>query len=185
MEFTVVGFDTGEGMPSPRDFRDHPEHYHRGDYPTSLGRDRLLHALPKNASVLWGDIAATLPPFMDSLDCPIGFVSLDVDYYSSTMEALKILDGPVELYMPWVVIYLDDVQYLEHNRFAGQLLAVEDFNQSHAHRKIDKVRALAETRLFRRSRWIHQMYMAHVFDHPFRHACLARSGGAVLTNPYL
>jgi len=185
INFEITGFDTGEGMPAARDWRDHPEHYHRGDYPTSVGRGNLDRMLPKNARVFWGQIAETLPKFMEELSCPIGFISLDVDYYSSTLDALAILDGPVERYMPWVPLYFDDIQYLEHNRFAGQLLAIEDFNSSRAFRKIDQIRSLAETRLFRRPRWIHQMFMAHIFDHPHRQESLSRLGGVILANPYL
>src|SRR6185295_15415122 len=33
VQFRVVGFDTGQGMPAPASFRDHPELYAEGDFP--------------------------------------------------------------------------------------------------------------------------------------------------------
>ena len=51
VEIQVVGFDTGMGMPPPRDYRDHPEHYRVGDYPTT-NPDWLTEALPTHASII-------------------------------------------------------------------------------------------------------------------------------------
>jgi hypothetical protein len=182
--FTIVGFDSGMGMPPPRDFRDHPELYRQGDYPCQ-DVEALRRILPKGTELVIGDIARTVPEFLGSVRHPIGFVSFDVDYYWSTMEALRVLDGAPAQYLPWVVLYFDDIQYIVHTRYAGQLLAINDFNDSHPMRKIDKITALAETNLFRRGRWIHQMYLAHVFDHPFRTEALHSRGNTVLRNPYL
>lgn len=184
VEFSLYGFDCGDGMPLPRDFRDHPEHYKRGDYPM-VDPENLRCVLPKNTQLLIGDISDTVPKFLQSLQETIGFISFDVDYYWSTMEALKILSGPIQLYLPWVVLYFDDIQYVEHNQFAGQLLAINDFNKLSSERKIDKIRSLAETRLFRKPRWIHQMYLAHFFDHSARKTALNEQGSAFLSNPYL
>ena len=33
VEFQILGFDTGAGMPPPVDYKDHPEKYFTGDYP--------------------------------------------------------------------------------------------------------------------------------------------------------
>ena len=40
----IFGFDTGSGLPSIQDFRDHPEIWKSGDY--SLGRVNLQNQLP-------------------------------------------------------------------------------------------------------------------------------------------
>lgn len=184
VQFSVYGFDTGSGMPAARDYRDHPEHYREGDYPCQ-DIEILKSALPSNAKLIVGEISKTASEFLKNITDPIAFVSFDVDYYWSTYEALQILNGDPNQYLPWVVLYFDDIQYEEHNRFAGQLLSIEDFNNEHDMRKIDKIRALAETRIFRRSRWIHQMFLAHVFDHPFREIALEKKGETVLRNPYL
>lgn len=41
----VFGFDTGQGMPAPVDFRDHPEYYARGDFP--MNEKDLRATLPR------------------------------------------------------------------------------------------------------------------------------------------
>lgn len=184
VELEVVGFDTGAGMPPPRDYRDHPEFYRHLDYPMQ-DRQALERRLPPNAKLVIGDIAQTVPDSLRHLAAPIGFISIDVDYYSSSVEALRILDGAPEQYLPTVVIYLDDVGYDEHNVFAGELLAVEEFNQSHPMRKITKFTMLRQKRLFQRAKWIEHMYLAHIFDHPARTDALNTRGGVVLDNYYL
>src|SRR5271166_470945 len=60
--FDIVGFDSGMGMPEPRDFRDHPEFYGTGDFPMQ-DREFLLRRLPKNATIEFGDVSETVGPF--------------------------------------------------------------------------------------------------------------------------
>jgi hypothetical protein len=83
----VSGFDTGRGMPPPVDYRDHPELYAPGDYP--MDEATLRAHLPERANLVIGSLAETIPRFLAQLDAPIGFVALDVDYYSSATEALR------------------------------------------------------------------------------------------------
>ena len=33
VDYQIIGFDSGEGMPKPIDYRDHPEKFRTGDYP--------------------------------------------------------------------------------------------------------------------------------------------------------
>jgi hypothetical protein len=184
VQFDIAGFDTGKGMPPPRDYRDHPEHYREADYPMQ-NRDALEQRLPPNARLLIGDVAQTVPEYLQSLSTPVGFVSIDVDYYWSTVEALRIFDGSPELYLPMVPMYLDDIEYDTHSKYAGELLAVEEFNRDHALRKISRFNMLREKRIFQRPRWIGHTYSAHIFDHPTRARAMSDRGGTVLTNYYL
>ena len=183
VEFRIVGFDSGAGMPPPRDYRDHPEYYGPGDFP--MDRDRLLAALPPNVSIIFGDVSETAPEFLarQSSEAPIGFVSLDLDYYWSTKEALGIFDGPPDRYLPVLLIYLDDIQYEGHNAWAGELLAVQEFNEEHHLRKIAPVNFLRHRRLFKNAMWIDHMYALHVLDHPSR--SLKPRNRVILDNPYL
>jgi hypothetical protein len=169
VDVRVVGFDTGKGMPPPTDYRDHPDHYFTGDF--AMDVERLRAALPSRASLVIGDIADTARAFIDDVDPirPIGFVALDVDYWSSTAGALKIFEhSEPERYLPRTPLYLDDVTFASHNRWCGERLAVEEFNRRNRWRKIERYRFLAHERLFRRSMWIDQIYNLHVLDHPSR-----------------
>lgn len=184
VEFRIVGFDAGTGLPKPVDYRDHPEHYHHGDYPM-VNREALLARLPGNARVIFGDVGETVPEFLAGDFAPIGFVSFDLDYYSSTRDALQVLEGDPERYLPWAVCYFDDVHFMTHNEFQGALLALNEFNRAHEDRKIAPVNWLDHYRLFHWASWVRRMYFLHMFEHPFRARGLEMKGTSVLTNPYL
>ena len=183
VEFDIVGFDSGEGMPPPRDYRDHPEYYNHRDYPMHDERG-LRSQLPGNCKLVIGDVSRTVPEFLRTCKHPVGFISIDVDYYWSTVEALGILDGSADQYLPLVPIYVDDIEYDGHSIFAGELLAIEEFNQRNQMRKISKFTFLRQKRVFQRPNWIDHMYLAHVFDHPLRESALAKQGKVILGNPY-
>jgi hypothetical protein len=182
IQFDFVGFDGGSGLPPPRDYRDHPEYYNLGDYPMQ-SPDSLMSSLPKNAQLVLGDIHETVRSFVPS--SPVAFVSIDVDYYHSAVDALRLLEGSPEMYLPWVIIYLDDVDAEGHNQHCGEMLAVHEFTAHHPSRPITLYNTLRSRRIFQRALWIDHMYIAHVFDHPIREHALHKVGRAVLNNPYL
>ncbi|MGE5563254.1 MAG: hypothetical protein ACM3ZV_08075 [Bacillota bacterium] len=181
--FSIVGFDTGEGLPKPVDHRDHPEYYSSGDY-VMQKPDELRRILPRNVELIIGDVRDTAPEFIARKDVPpIGFVSIDVDYYSSTVDSLKALDGPPELYLPLVEVYLDDIGFPGHHPWGGELLAVNEFNEAHDLRKISPANFLREYRLFKRAKWISHMYRLHVLDHPAR-STVKQGRVNIIGNPY-
>lgn len=181
----IVGFDTGRGMPPPRDYRDHPEYYAEGDFPADL--DALRRKLPANAQLMVGDVSDTVSRFVEALTpaAPLGFAAIDVDYYWSTVECLRLFDGAPTSYLPITLVYLDDVEEEGVNPWAGELLAVHEFNATHPLRKISAYNFLRQRRIFRNAKWIDHMYALHVFDHPTRSSPRRASRPAVLENPYL
>jgi len=185
VEVKVYGFDTGKGMPAPRDYRDHPDLYKEGDFPSDL--QALRGILPANGTLVIGELSETVPHFLKtqlSSDSPIGYTSVDVDYYSSTVDALKIFLGSPRLYLPTVSIYLDDIHFEVHNPFAGELLAVNEFNATHALRKINQHNFLEVSRVFHRSEWLKHMFLLQVMDHPAR-ATINKGAPNFIENPYL
>lgn len=188
VEFDIVGIDSGVGMPPPRDYRDQPQKYFTGDYP-AVDRERLVAALPPNCRILFGPLLPSIEELARTLASPIGFVSVDVDYYWSTVEALTIFEYPAEQLLPLVFTYFDDVQDPEDNVFCGELLAIEEFNTKAILRRIAVANRLTHRRIFKTPVWPHQIYFAHVFDHPARSLEAigkARNGKvAVVSNPYL
>jgi hypothetical protein len=189
VQFEIVGFDSGEGMPPPRDYRDHPEKYFTGDFPVT--DKAALHAkLPSNARIIYGDIKKTLADFNAQVKAPIGVVCVDVDYYWSARESLDVLLFEPHQYLPRVYMYFDDVQDIDDNKFCGELCAIEEFNAdpSHPLRRLAPANFLSELRIFKRAIWHKQIYLAHVFDHEFRspqYIQRHRKGVSVLTNPYI
>ena len=86
--FQILGFDSGGGMPPPRDYRDHPEYYNTGDFPMQ-DQKQLQKLLFDNAKLLLGDLSTTVTEALTRITqkAPLGFMSIDVDYYHSTTQA--------------------------------------------------------------------------------------------------
>lgn len=185
VQFSIVGFDTGRGMPPPRSYLDHPDLYQEGDFPMDV--ERLRSRLPTNARLVIGPLSETVPAFIGDLEAmpPIGFVSLDVDYYSSSVDALKLFDGPATSYLPRVEVYLDDVHEPSHNAWCGERLAVAEFNRDHPMRKLEHHPFLRSSRIMKAASWIDHMVTLHVLDHPTRSTLVHERGKVSLENPYL
>jgi hypothetical protein len=185
VDIQIFGFDTGNGMPAHRDYRDHPDFYREGDFPTDLAA--LKAVLPANGHIIIGELGVTVPEFVKNTlteQSPLGYIAVDVDYYSSTVEALKVFDGRPQFYLPMVSVYLDDIDFEGHNPFAGELLAVNEFNEQHQFRKICRYEFLECTRIFRKTAWLKHMFTLHVMDHPVRQNA-GKGPPHVLENPYL
>jgi hypothetical protein len=186
VDFEIFGFDSGRGMPPPRDHRDHPEVFSEGSFPL-IDRSALIRALPPNAKLILGDIEETLPSFIANLSptSPVGFVVIDVDYYSSAKECLNVFIGAPDHYLPWTLVYLDDTGFESANPWAGELLAVREFNDENEMRKIHLFTGLRHKRLFKHTSWFDQVYLLHVLDHARRSVSGASKEIKVLTNLYL
>lgn len=185
IEFRIFGFDTGTGMPSPIDYRDIPESFQAGDFP--MDEQRLRQVLPDFAKLIIGDVTETVPAFCASLgkDAPLGFVAVDVDYYSSAKKALDVLRASPEKYLPIVPVYLDDIGVDGSNPWTGELLAVNEFNEENALRKIAPFTMLRSQRIFKNTQWIDRMFSAHVHDHALRSKENRREPQRLLPNEYI
>jgi hypothetical protein len=183
--FEIFGFDTGTGMPQARDYRDHPELYWEGNYP--MDPQRLTGRLPDNTQLILGDITTTLPGFLEQLrpDAPLAFVSLDLDYYWSTREALKIFEAAPDCYLPETIVYVDDINLPSHNSWCGARLAINEFNEQHRYRKIERDDFLVHSRVFKNAMWISQIFKLHVLDHPVRSTISRPDYSLGIPNPYL
>jgi hypothetical protein len=158
----VYGFDNGpEGLPTfIGDHRDHPDKWRPGDFPM---QEALLRArLSARTSLIIGNVARTVPEFYkDPRVPPIGFIAFDLDLYSSTTHALRILSVPERRMLDHVPVYFDDTEHSISHRFAGELLAIDEFNATNTHVKIDRWRGLKNGRPFPETSFLQRMYMAH------------------------
>jgi len=161
----VYGFDTGVGMPEPVDYRDLPYVWKRGFYrmDTELLRKKL-----KTATLILGDVADTVIKFIEEhKPSPVGFVAFDLDYYSSTVAALRLFDNAQSFFLPRVFCYFDDCvgdDYQLHSHYTGELLAIEEFNGNHDNMKLAKIHGLSYKRRIPDA-WNEEMYGLHIFDH--------------------
>jgi hypothetical protein len=161
----VYGFDTGVGLPEHSDYRDLPYIWRRGHYEMDVAavKRRL-----RGAELVLGNVTATVPQFLAKLDVPIGFISFDLDYYSSTTAAFGVFDGPDSCYLPRVLCYFDDIVGSDsqlHCEDVGELLAIAEFNRSPSGHRIRPIHGLSSKRLLP-SAWAPQMFAYHRFDHP-------------------
>ena len=181
----VHGFDSGAGMPAAVDYRDHPDLYQEGDF--AMDEVALRAALPQGTKLHLGPLSSTIPRFLAdaSFSAPVGFVALDVDYWSSTVDALELLKGQPESYLPRTVVYVDDVALSEHNSAAGASLAIREFNEATPSRRLERHAFLEDRRIFRNAGWIKQTMFLHVLDHPRRAQPAVVDTKRHMENPYL
>ncbi|MBS0625107.1 MAG: class I SAM-dependent methyltransferase [Verrucomicrobia bacterium] len=78
----IYGFDSFKGL---------PEDWIRGDKTTPKGcfMQEKLPEVPENIHLIEGWFEETLHPFAKEHKCPISFLHMDCDLYSSTKEAFK------------------------------------------------------------------------------------------------
>jgi hypothetical protein len=184
VEIGITGFDSGTGMPRPLDYRDYPEEFIEGDFPLP-DLEALRQSLPPGVAVIEGPVGETARGFVERLDAPVGFVSLDLAYHSSTVDALQALLGPAEHYLPMTLVYLGAVLIDNASPAVGELLAVREFNQAHRHRQLHPFNCLREKRIFKNGLWLHQIHTLHVLDHPRRAGAVPPERDVwVLEQPY-
>lgn len=158
----VHGFDTGTGLTKPVDHRDLPQMWQEGWYP--MDPDQLRARLT-TAQLHLGPVSETVPAFVASRPAPLGFVSFDLDLYSSTVDAFGAFRAALDVVLPRVVCYFDDVIGFSHGDFSGERLAITEFNEQHEDRKISQIYGLRYV-LALDQWWTQQMYLLHAFGHP-------------------
>ncbi len=172
IEFELYGFDMGCGLPTSHDTRDLPYRWNAGSFRMD---EPKLRAMLRAARLLLGPVSETVKRFFDIGPAPIGAVSFDLDYYTSTRDALKLLEGESRWFLPRVLCYFDDIidsnddLYGEvtpefFNDFSGERLAILEFNRNHPDRKIAQ-RYLAPSRYIK-TPWQSKVLAFHDFQHP-------------------
>ena len=161
----VVGFDTGKGLPRSEDLRDLPNIFGEGDYAMDF---EALRKRLQLASLVIGPIRDTVPEFLRRLALPIGFISCDVDLYTSTVEAFPLFETLPSLLLPRAYMYFDDIIGLTFSDWNGERLAIREFNERHPTRKIGKIHGLRFDLPWPLStaKWSEMMFILHSLDHP-------------------
>lgn len=161
----VFGFDTGSGMPEPVDHRDVPWLIRPGWFAMD---EQALRRRLTTAQLVLGPVAETVPRFTGGSHPPVGFVAFDLDYYSATVEALRLFDVAADRLLPRVPCYFDDVFGYGWSDFSGERAAITDFNSAHRDRQLGKIHGLRYSLPVSelRAPWHEQMYLLHAFDHP-------------------
>ncbi len=162
IEFQIYGFDSGAGLPPPLDYRDMPFAWQAGFYP--MDQEKLKQRLTMTKLVI-GQVRETCGDFFAQHNpAPIGCIFMDLDFYSSTMDALQIFEGSDKYFLPRVSMYFDDIVGADMCDFTGERMAMTDFNSRSQTAKIspEYYTRLQDFPGF----WKHQIYVYHNFAHP-------------------
>ncbi|MFC2117178.1 hypothetical protein ACFLSY_00870 [Bacteroidota bacterium] len=187
IETEIIGFDSMDGMPKPVDYRGHPEKYLDGDF-IPIDIEKLKSRLPINVKLYTNDLKKSIKEFQKTLSEGdfIAFISFDLDYWSSTVEAFEIFKLPCNYFLPKTILYFDDIQDIDDHNHAGEFLAIKEYNHNNDLQKINKINNLRYQRIFKNQVWIEQMYWHIDFSNPFFSRDFHKDRKRVrLTNPYL
>jgi hypothetical protein len=165
VQLEIYGFDSGEGLPEPEDYRDVPYAWKAGFF--KMDRPALEQRLEVSRLVI-GNVRETGQTFFDRYNpAPVGCVLHDLDFYSSTRDALKVLEAEPKHYLPRVFHYFDDIigsDLVLQNEYVGQRRAIKEFNESHSDRKITNCYQFYHRK--KRKKWHQQIFIFHDFAHP-------------------
>lgn len=165
IEVEVIGFDTGVGLPAALDYRDLGYVWKRGSYKMDV--EELQKKL-KVAKLLLGDVQETVVEFLRSEHAPIGFISFDLDYYSSTVSAFQIFRGTDRSLLPRVLCYFDDVVsdgHQLHCAHVGELRAIREFNEAATDSQTLAPIGLMTANSVFPAQWMDQLWVYHRFQH--------------------
>lgn len=163
MGIEVYGFDTGKGMPKPSDYRDLPNLFSEGEYNMDFA---ALEKSLKLSTLKIGLIKDTIPAFQQGDFAPLAFVSMDLDYYSSTVDALRIFSMHTSNMLPRVFCYFDDVFIRSYCEFNGPNLAINEYNAAHSDAKLGRIYGLRYSLPIKNWNWPEAVYYHHAFSHP-------------------
>lgn len=163
IDIDVYGFDTGVGLPKPVDYRDAPNMWFEGQCPMNQS---VLERQLRHATLRLGDVRTTIPAFLGEPIAPVGFISFDLDLYSSTVDAMALLTADDDKLLPRVACYFDNILGHSYSDFTGERLAIAEFNAQPL-RKISSIHGLRHfvPKAFRDERGWECMFFAHLFGH--------------------
>lgn len=153
IEVEIYGFDLASGLPETKDYRNLLYQWRTGFYKMDVEKLKIKLS---SAKLVLGDIKKSLENF--TYAAPVACVLVDVDHYTSTVDAFEIFKLP---HLPRVFCYFDDVVGNEiclYNEFTGELLAIDEFNQKNT-MKIAKYRS-------GNTSYKENMFIMHDFEHP-------------------
>ena len=161
----VFGFDSGAGLPPRTDPRDCPFAFRGGEFQMN---EPKLRARLKRAELRLGDVAQTVPMFSAENFPPLGFISNDLDYYTSTRDSFALLKLPSLRLLPRVIMYFDDLLGYPYTTASGEWAAIDEFNSAQTHRQLAHSYGLKNTlgARYRFVNWVESIFLLHVYDHP-------------------
>lgn len=150
IDYEIYGFDSGSGLPISKNKYDVKYKWSNSDYSFKRGYD-----ITKNNKInlIIGDVNKTIKNLKNYLkkNSPIGFVSFDMDYYTSTYNSFKLFKIRSDFFIPRPILYFDD--FVLTSEFEGEYLAINNFNKRNKC-KISNIGELPEQLSMKWNKWI-------------------------------
>jgi hypothetical protein len=174
VEVLIVGFDTGKGLPTSGDSRDLLYFWPAGSF--EMDREALERRVAGQAELVIGNVATTIPTWEPRQDAPIGAVLFDLDLYTSTMVAFRILDKSNLLPRMWC--YFDDIHGYPESAYSdsiGEREAIKQFNLApERKRRNDHLSRAYVFKGVASQPWHEDIYLYHQLNHPDYNRCLSQ-----------
>jgi hypothetical protein len=160
----IVGFDNLVGLPDRTDPRDCAFALQAGEF--VMDEDKLRSRL-KRAELRLGDVKETIRIFSTERFSPVGFVSNDLDLYTSTRDSLSLFQLEPHRFLPRITMYFDDLIGYPYTTVNGEWAAVHEFNSISKDRQIGQIYGVKHClgRHYRLAAWTEMFFVLHVFDH--------------------
>ena len=164
VDIKIYGFDSGIGLPASTNYKDQIYFWGQGDFKQDK---KFLNAKLSKSEIIYGEVSETTNKFFqkDSIP-PIGFIAFDLDYFTSTEAALKILNKEDKYFLPRVECFFDDVgstELLCACQETGVLKAISEYNETSDNQILRKMGLKASRRYS--AFWNEGAYVQHRFKH--------------------
>ena len=127
-----------------------------------MDEEKLKSRLTDRTTLIFGNVKETVKTFFKTYNPPpIGFISFDLDLYSSTKDALNIFNA-ANMKMLWnTPLYFDDIDFIFNHKFAGEFLAIREFNEENKKIKIDRWYGVGNGQPFSERGFYKKLFVAH------------------------
>ena len=161
IKINIFGFDTGEGLPEPENYKDLPFYWKRGFF--KIDQKKLAKEI--QSKIIIGNVKDSIEKFINYSPKNILAIYFDLDFYSSTRDFLIQIKKIKPFLCPRVYCYFDDVFDSNYKicEFNGELLAIKEFNIKNQELKISN--SLDSINDFKFPLAKNMLYMMHNFNH--------------------
>jgi hypothetical protein len=167
VKVNIVGFDMSTGLPPRDEPRDCPFAFGGGAGGEFSMNESALRARLQGAELRLGDVSETTSAFAKESFAPIGFVSNDLDLYTSTRDSLQLFKLDASRYLPRIHMYFDDLTGYPYTTENAEWAAINDFNKQSESRKLGLIYGLNHGigPLYRFAPWPEKIFVLELFDH--------------------
>tara|TARA_Y100000294_G_scaffold160935_1_gene164955 strand:- start:507 stop:1331 length:825 start_codon:yes stop_codon:yes gene_type:complete len=165
IDYQIYGFDSGKGLPESNHNKDVKYKWSSNDFAVNK-----FYSIKKlnNVKLIVGNVKNTINDFIKKnfSQEPIGFISFDMDYFTSTSQSFKIFKSQQKNFIPRPILYFDD--FILTSEFEGEYLAINNFNSKNKNNKISSIGELAEQMSIYWNKWIFLAKRLKIFTN-FKH----------------